>query len=355
MTPGTEHERPLRVAVVGLRMGAAMLDALARHPRASVRALCDPLDERVRPLAERYQVPAVYADYDQMLASEELDGVCISTPNRLHATMVRAAIERGLHVLCEKPLTLDTTEARSLLDAARAAGVTHAVNFSNRGDPSVAYVKDQLDAGVCGPIREAHLTYLQDWQSDASVEHSWRNSRVESGSGVLGDLGSHLLDLGRLFAGEVRSVSAQLGIVIPERVMPDGSAGVVDTDDLAHLHLRYATGTFGLLRVSRVARGRCDIKRVELYGERASLVLEMDVRVNRVLRAEGMTAWRGDGFREVYAHDPYVSNWTGNTVAWVDAALDGRQMSPSFEDGVRNQEIVDGAIRSDAERRWIDL
>ena len=90
-------------------------------------------------------------------------------------------------------------------------------------------------------------------------------------------------------------------------------------------------------------------------GERASLVLEIDEQLTRVLRADEMTTWRGDGFREVFAVDPRISTWGGNTLAWVDAALDGREMSPNFEDGLRNQEILDAAIRSDAERHWIDL
>jgi predicted dehydrogenase len=153
----------------------------------------------------------------------------------------------------------------------------------------------------------------------------------------------------------VASVSAHLGIVTPQRQHPDGTLHQVDADDLAYLHLRYAVGAHGQLRVSRVARGRCDIRRVEVFGERASLVLEIDTGISRVLRADEATAWRGDGFREVFAHDARVSTWGGNVLAWVDAALDRREMSPSFEDGLRCQEILDAAIRSAETRRWVDL
>lgn len=345
----------LRVGIAGLRMGAAMLEALARHPRAEVVALCDPVEARVRTLADKYTVPAIYADYGEMLAAEDLDGVCISTPNRLHTPMVQEAIERGLHVMCEKPLTLRTSEARMLLDQARAAGITHGINFSNRPNPAVRYMKELLDADVCGRIYEVHLAYLQDWLADPEAEYSWRNSRAESGSGALGDIGSHVLDLSRLFLGEITSVSAHLGIVTPERAHPDGTVGVVDADDLAYMHMRYANGAYGLLRVSRVTRGRCDIRRVEVFGERASLVLEIDYGISRVLRADERTQWHGDGFREVFAHDARISTWGGDTQAWVDAALEGREMAPNFEDGLRSQEILDAAIRSDAERRWVDL
>jgi predicted dehydrogenase len=344
----------LRVGIVGLRMGEDMLDALAQHARAEVCALCDPIEERVRPLAQKYSVPAVYADYGEMLAGTTLDGVCISTPNRLHVPMVRAALARGLHVLCEKPLALSAADARLVLDEARAAGVTHGVNFSNRSNPAVMYVKEQLDLGVCGRIYEAHLTYLQQSLSDPGVAYSWRNSSAEGGSGALGDIGSHLLDLGRLFIGEVTSVSALLGIVTAERVRPDGTTGVVDADDLAYLHMRFAGGVHGLLRVSRVATGNGDFRRVELFGEHASLILEIDRGVNRVLRADARADRRADGFRTVYAHDPRLSTWGGNTLAWVDAALEGREMIPSFEDGLRCQEVIDAAIRSHAEHRWIE-
>lgn len=345
----------VRLAVVGLGIGQHMLDAASRSPRAVISALCDPREELARQLADRYHVRSVYANYEEMLDSAELDAVCICTPNRLHAPMVHAAIARGLHVMCEKPLTLDTAEARSLLAAARAAGITHAVNFSNRRNPAVQFVQKQLEAGVCGSLREIHLSYLQDWMSDPDAEYTWRNSREESGSGALGDLGSHLLDLSRVFAGEVGEVFARLAIITPERPRGDGTMGTVDADDLAHLQLRYADGAYGLMRVSRVARGRCDSRCIELYGERASLVLEIDSGINRVLRADAMTGWSGDGFREVYSTPAADKNWGGNTQAWIDAIVEGRPMSPSFEDAVRCQEILDAAIRSDHERRWIDL
>ena len=345
----------LRVAVAGLHIGRGHARAVAAHPRADLVAVCDPNEALAREVADAYGDPAIYADYDAMLAAESLDGVCIATPNRLHAPMARAAIARGLHVLCEKPLTLDTGEARDLLARARTAGVTHAVNFSNRPNPAVRYVREQLDAGVLGRVYEAHLTYLQDWLADADAPYTWRNSAAESGSGALGDIASHVLDRGRLFVGEVGAVSACLGVAISERPRPDGTPGRVDADDLASLHLRYRDGAHGIVRVSRVARGRCDVRRVELYGERASLALEIDKGVNRVLRAEETTRWRGDSFYEVFASDPAVWTWGGNIHAWIDAALDHRALAPSFEDGLRCQEIVDAALRSHAEQRWIDL
>jgi predicted dehydrogenase len=348
---GTER---LRVAVVGLRMGQGHLEALKGHPRAQIVAVCDPITERADEMAASYGARA-YADYATMLDAEGLDGVCIATPNRLHAPMVSEALRRGLHVMCEKPLTLDTAEARALLEQARAAGLTHSTNFSNRPNPAVRYVKEQIENGMLGRVYEIHLTYLQDWLSDASAPYTWRNSAAEGGSGALGDIASHMLDLSRLFIGEVASVSADTAVVTPERTRPDGTIGVVDADDLSYLHLRYANGTHGVTRVSRVARGRCDLKRVELYGERASLVLEMDRGVNRVLRADEATQWRGDGFYIVYASDPQQRSWGGNVQAWVDASLARREMTPSFEDGLRCQEILDAALRSAAERRWVDL
>lgn len=348
-------EGTLRVGVIGLRMGEWMLRALAEHPRARIWALCDVSPDRLQAVATQYGAPGTYTDWEEMLAREDLDGVCISTPNRLHTPMVRAALQRGMHVICEKPLTLDTVEARELLAMAREAGVTHAVNFSNRPNPTVRYMKEQIDAGVLGRVYEVHLTYHQDWLADAGAPYTWRNSKAESGSGALGDIGSHMLDLSRLFLGDVSSVSAHLGIVTPQRLSAEGAPGTVDADDLAFLQLRYAAGAYGTLRVSRVARGRCDIRRVELFGEKASLVLEIDAGINRVLRADDATAWRGDGFREVFVNDPRAWIWGGNVTAWVDAALAGQQMSPSFEDGVRCQEILDAAIRSDAERCWVDL
>ncbi len=356
MANGEPHnQRRLKVGVVGLRMGEGHLQALATHPRAEIRAVCDPVQERADEMAAQYQAPGIYADYQQMLDKEELDGVCIATPNRLHAPMVREAIRRGLHVMCEKPLTMDTEEARDLLKLARAAGITHSTNFSNRPNPTVKYVKRVLDAGDLGRVYEIHLTYHQDWMSDPASPFVWRNSRADGGSGAPGDIGSHMLDLSRYFLGEITAVSADMAIMIPERPLPDGGRATVDAYDMAFAHLHYACGTRGLLRVAQTNRGRCDLKRVELYGEKASLVLEMDRGVNRVLRADEPTEWRGDSFREVFVHDPHIRIWGGNIHEWVDAALERREMSPSFEDGLRAQEIIDAAVQSHEQRRWVQL
>ncbi len=351
------EDRQFRVAVVGLRVGVNMLDALASHPRAKVVSICDTDEPRLRELADQYGIGRIYLDYGQMLESEQLDGVCIATPNRLHVPMARLALERGLHVMCEKPLALSTQDARDLLLLARRKGVTHAVNFSNWTNPAVRYVKDLIDAGELGRIYQAHLAYLQDWLADATAPYSWRNSKADSGTGALGDLGSHVIDLGRLFAGEIGSVSATLAVIIAERHSPDGSLRRVDADDLVDMQIRFRSGTLASLRVSRVARGFGDYRRIELYGERSALILEIDSNVIRVTRADEANLMTGRDFRLVFARDARrgEGRWTGNTIAWADAALEGRPFSPNFEDGLRCQQVIDAAVRSDAERRWIDL
>jgi predicted dehydrogenase len=349
------REPALRVAVAGVRMGEWHARAVAEHPYAELRAVCDTNLERAEMVAATYEARSTYTDFTSMLDSEELDGVSIATPNALHAPMIRAALARGLHVMCDKPLTLDTDDARQLLASARDARRVHGINFSNRPNPAVHFVKEHIDRGSLGRIYEVHLTYLQDWLSDRDAPYTWRNSKAASGSGALGDIASHMLDLGRLFVGEVQSVSAHLGTVVPERIGPDGESRIVDVDDLAYVQLQFEAGAHGLLRVSRVARGRCDIRRVEIFGEQASLVLEIDQGISRVLRADEATAWKGDGFREVFAHDSRIWTWGGNIKKWIDCARRGEEVSPNFEDGLRCQEILDSAIRSADERRWIDV
>jgi predicted dehydrogenase len=353
--PAGHDPKPLRVAVAGLRIGEWHARAVAEHPHAELRAVCDANPERAEAVALKHGAKSTYTSYTHMLESEDLDGVCIATPNSLHVPMVREALARNLHVMCDKPLSLDTSEASDLLDSARAAGVTHAVNFSNRPNPSVRFVRSVLETEGLGRIYEVHMTYLQDWLSDPSAPYTWRNSRSESGSGALGDIASHVLDLGRFFVGEIDSVSALLGTVVGERKDIGGVANQVDVDDLAFLNLRFASGSYGTVRVSRVARGRCDIRRIELFGERASLVLEIDQGVSRVLRADEETAWRGDGFREVFASDSRIWSWGGNISAWIDAAIERRETTPSFEDGLRCQQVLDAALRSANERRWVDV
>jgi predicted dehydrogenase len=347
--------RSLRVAVAGLRIGEWHARAVAEHPRAVLSAVCDANPERAEAVALKYGAGNAYTSYERMLEAEELDGVSIATPNALHVPMVRAALARGLHVMCDKPLSLYTTEASELLSEARAAGVTHGINFSNRPNPAVRFLQSMLEPETIGRIYEIHLSYLQDWLSDPGAPFTWRNSRAESGSGALGDIASHVLDLGRLFAGEIESVSASLGTVVPERLDASGIANKVDVDDLAYMCLRFANGAHGLLRVSRVARGRCDIRRVEIYGERASFVLEIDHGISRVLRADEMTAWRGDGFREVFASDSRLWSWGGNIAEWIDASIERREMSPNFEDGLRCQEVLDAALQSADMRCWMTV
>lgn len=370
MSDPRDQGAKVRVGVVGTSWWAdAMhLPALARHPRADIRGICGRRLDRARDLAARWGIPRATDSLEELLDAEPLDAVLVLTPNDEHHPITMAALARGLHVLCEKPLGLSATQAREMTEAAEHAGLTTMVPFTYRFMPSYRYLKELIDEGYIG--RPYHLDMRYYAAFGRSGAYAWRFDRGVAGSGISGDLGSHWAYLARWFFGEVDAVTAVFSRIVPRGPRPD-HAPFEATEDAAIIVLEFQNGAAGSLHVSSLAHvpnAFGHIHAMDLHGSGGSLYATTDwVRVQRVEGARaGDTETRElpvpdrlfAGARRDTVHDTYRDVFREQdtmTRGFITAIARGERAAPDFRDGLVVQRILDAAVRSAGEGRRVRI
>ncbi|MBC8076929.1 MAG: Gfo/Idh/MocA family oxidoreductase [Chloroflexales bacterium] len=353
---------PIRVGVVGTSGYADFmhLPSLASHPQAAIVAICGRNAERARELAEKYTIPQVFTDHRAMIDQAALDALVVAAPDDLHYAIARAALDANLHVLCEKPLALSAADAWALYALAEQKRRTHLVHFTYRWRPWYRAVRELLDAGYLGRIYECQLSCLGGYGRNA--QYAWRFDG-KRGHGILADLGSHMIDMARWLVADITSVSARLATFVQR---PGADGGPLEpANDAAQLSLAFANGAQGSIHVSAVAQlgERGMEKHLALYGERGTLELHE--------RGQHWELWGAhDGAErfeqlDVPAHiwgdvdparhlDVFVKHSAGAR-HFVDAIIAGQMATPSFYDGARAQDVIDAALTSQRERRWVSV
>jgi predicted dehydrogenase len=361
----------VRIGIVGTSWwaDAMYLPPLTRHPLAEVRSIVGGARrEHTREFAAKWNIPSAYDTVDEMLDSEPLDAVIVLTTNKTHVPVALAAIERGLHVLCEKPLGTTSAEARHVAETAEAKGLITMVPFTYRHMPGVRYMKELVDQGYVGTPYHLNFRYFA-WYARQG-EYLWRFDLDEAGSGVAGDLGSHFVYLARWFFGEVRAVTAVFGHSVPRVPRPDG-VPYTQTEDSAIILLEFENGATGNIHVSAVAHEPSAFgqrHQMELHGSAGTLHHLNDW--DRVQRVDGSQPgdagmhelpipdhiW-GEARRDV-VHDTYKDVFRlgdFQSRAFVSAVAAGRPVTPDFADGLAVQRIIDAAARSAAEGRRVTI
>ena len=366
--------RPLRVAMIGYEfMGRAHSNAWRQVGRffelpspPVMQVVCGRDEGKVAAAASRLGWREHATSWQEVVARDDVDVVDVCTPGDSHEQIAVAAARAGKHVLCEKPLANDVAGARAMLEAVRAAGVVHMICHNYRRAPAVALARQWIDEGRIGEIRHYRGTYLQDWIVDPTFPLVWRLQKSRAGSGALGDIASHSIDLARYLVGEIADVCGLLETFVRERPLPEGGGnGSVDVDDAALALLRFECGAIGSVEGSRFAPGRKNWNRFEINGSAGSLAFDLE-RMNELslYTEEGPQS----GFRTVLAtapEHPYVAAWwppghiLGYEHTFVHTVLDflraietGEPVAPSFEDGLRNQQVLEAVERASASRRW---
>ncbi|MGW7303156.1 Gfo/Idh/MocA family protein [Streptomyces sp. NPDC054829] len=389
---GAEPEKPpLRVGMVGYAfMGAAhsqgwrTVGRVFDLPRRPVlAAICGRDEAAVRAAADRHGWAAAETDWRELIARDDIDLVDICTPGDSHAEIAVAALAAGKHVLCEKPLANSVEEAEDMVRAARTAqerGQLAMVGFNYRRVPATALARRMVAEGRIGKLRHVRVTYLQDWLVDPQFPLTWRLRREHAGSGSLGDLGAHIVDLAQYVAGEqLAGVSALTETFVRERPLPggavqglsavsaDGATGRVTVDDAALFTARFPSGAIASFEATRYATGRKNALRLELNGEHGSLAFDLE-RLNELSYHDGTEPGAHAGFRRILVTEPdhpYLEAWwpPGHGLGYehtfvhqardlVHAIHEGRQPEPSFADGLQVQRVL-AAVEESAEKNSV--
>lgn len=331
-------------------------------------AICGRDESKVSAAARRYGYSRHYTDWKKLVKDPEVELFDNGAPNNLHSEPCIEAAEEGKHILCEKPLARSAREARLMLEAVRRSQVKNMVGFNYRFVPAIQLAKKLIDDGTIGRIYHFHARYLQEWVMDPSFPRFWRLTKESAGSGALGDIGAHVVDLAHFLVGTLATVSAITRTFIGDRPLPDEPAkkGKVDVDDAFESIVEFENGAIGHIGASRFCAGRKNYQHIEIYGEKGSILFNLE-RLNEL-----KVHLRNHDIKDISSsfHDtlvtesfhPYWENWWphGHIIGWehttihevyhlVDAIMNDRQVSPlgaTFEDGYRCNVVMDAIMES---------
>jgi predicted dehydrogenase len=385
-------KKKLRVAMVGYQfMGRAHSNAWRQVARffdtpfdPVMQVICGRDAEKVGQAARTLGWQEAATSWEEVVRRPDIDVVDICTPGDLHRPIAIAAAAAGKAILCEKPLARNLAEAEEMLAAVRRAGVIHMLCHNYRRIPAVALARQLIAGegddpggqnggpngdnvgGKIGKIFHFRGVYLHDRGVDPKAPRTWRHDKARAGSGALGDLGSHMIDLARFLVGEIAEVSGTLQTFIRERpVAGSGAMAPVDVDDAALALLRFQNGAVGSLEVSRFGMGHKNFNHLEINGSRGSLIFNLE-RLNelQLYVEEGPNS----GFRTILAthrEHPYIAAWwppghligyehtfTHTVLDLMKAIASGQPPAPNFEDGVRAHRVLDAIERASAARTW---
>jgi predicted dehydrogenase len=384
---------PLRVGLIGYAfMGAAHSHAWQTAPRffdlplrPELAVLAGRDAAGVAAAADRLGWASTETDWRRVLARDDVDLVDICTPGDTHAELAIAALAAGKHVLCEKPLANTVAEAEAMTaaaDRAAASGVRAMVGFSYRRVPAVSLARRLVADGRLGQLRHVRAQYLQDWIADPAVPMSWRLQRERAGSGALGDIGAHIVDLTQFITGQtLTGVSALLETFVRKRPLPASTGklggvggegmGEVTVDDAAVFLGRFTGGALATFEATRFALGRKNAIRIEVNGSAGSLAFDFE-DMNVLEFFDGAEPAATAGFRRILVTEPehpYLAAWwppghglgyehsfTHQVVDLVTALAAGDQPTPSFADGLQVQQVLAAVERSAADRStWTEI
>jgi predicted dehydrogenase len=325
---------------------------------------------------KRYGYEKAYMDWRALVDDPQVQLFDNGGPNDAHAAPSIAAARAGKHILCEKPLARTAEEAKGMLDAVESAGVKNMVAFNYRFVPAVRLIRNLIDSGALGKIYHFRAVYLQEWiMPHYDAPKWWRMDKNVAGSGALGDLGAHIIDLAHYLVGGMKSISAFTKTFIEERPMPDGKGtGKVDVDDAFVAAVEFENGAIGTLESTRFAGGRKNFNNFEINGEKGSIHFNLE-RMNEL-----EVFWVGEepketqGFHDVLVtegYHPWWENWWphGHIIGWehtfvheinhlLDCIVNDKPVGPhgaTFEDGYRAAVICDAIVQAAQTKKTVDI
>lgn len=341
------------------------LPALAEHPQGRITAICGRNRDRAQEMADKWKIDSVYTDYNELIESGTIQALIVSTPNNSHYPITMKALEAGLHVLCEKPLAMNYGEAKRMAELAAQKNLKTFVPFTWRFMPNTRYVKSLVEDGYLGALYHCDVRSYANFGRDGN--YMWRNDVSKAGSGVIGDLGSHYVYIVQWLFGPITRISAHVrAIVSRPTVDPDGNPYQA-ADDTATLQFEFESGATGTIHVSSVSAD--GIQLMDFQGSAGALYSRFHLGGNEET-VSGMkigdnaaqplpipdAIWAGanrDKVSDTFADVYYKQDWMAR--AFVTAIAEDKPIEPNFQDGASVQRVIDAALKSHQEQRWIDV
>ena len=365
------RDKLVSVGVVGTSWWAdAMhLPALDSHPRARTVAICGRNRENAQRMADAWGIPQVYTDYAEMIDSADLDALVISTPNDSHYPITMKAFERGLHVLCEKPIALTYAQAREMADAAAAQRLKTLVPFTYSFMPTARYLKELIDGGYLGRPYHLNMRYYTGYAR--ASDYIWRLDRKIAGSGVIGDLGTHFLYLAEWLYGEICALTCRLGFTVPRPPLDPHGESYELGDDSCMLTLEFANGALGLIHCTAVCYEDTPFGQthhMEFHGSNGTLYSHTDW--DKTQQVKGARVGEGvprelpipdhiwGAARRDTVHNTYRDMFRSEDFmirGFINGILHDSELVPNFEQGARMQRLVSAALKSHESGKRIEV
>ncbi|MBP1994618.1 Gfo/Idh/MocA family protein [Paenibacillus eucommiae] len=385
----SQAKKKVRVGMIGYKfMGKAHSHAYRDLPfyfdldvEPVMQAVVGRNEEGVKAAADKMGWASYETDWRKLIERDDIDVIDIGSPNNTHAEIAIAAAEAGKHIICEKPLSLNVEEAVRMRDAANKAGIVHMICHNYRFVPAIQYAKKLISEGRLGQIYHVRTRYLQDWIMDPQFPLVWRLRKDVCGSGTHGDLMAHSIDLARFLVGEFVEVSGMMETFIKKRPLGEMSGGLnaeisdteygeVDVDDAVAFMARFDNGAMGVFEASRFAKGNRNGNNFEINGSKGSIRWDMQDMNNLQLYLEEDEAG-SQGFRTISCTEqehPYAgAYWPAGHIigyehtfinilhAFMQGIAEGRSPAPNFDDGVRNQIVLEAVEQSANSRQWVKI
>lgn len=345
-----------------------------------MKVVCEMDESRAKFAQENWGWEKYETDVHKLINSGEIDLLDITTPNNSHGPIAIAAAQKGLAVACEKPLAMNSDEARKMVSAVKKANVPNMVWFNYRRCPAIGLAKQIINEGRIGRIYHVRAVYLQEWIMDPNFPLVWRLNKNTAGSGAHGDLNAHIIDLARYLAGDFDEVVGIQETFIKERPLVAESGalaakggkkkGTVTVDDATLFLAKFKDGAIGTFEATRFAGGRKNHNRIEINGSKGSLVFNFE-RMNELEYFTMSDPPHLQGFRTILATDakhPYMFAWwpAGHLIGYehtfINQAYDlitgiakRKKLEPNFEDALKVQQVLDAVSLSAKEGKWIKV
>lgn len=391
--------REVRVGLVGYnfmgrthsnayRQVAAYFPELEAQPVQQV--VCGRNEERLRAAAQQLGWEEIETDFDRLIERDDIDLIDLSTPNNVHVEMAIKAAEAGKHVFCEKPLGMSVAEAREALQAVERAGVVHMLCHNYRRAPAVSLAKRMIDEGALGSIYHWRAQYLQDWLLDPKAPMVWRCRKEVAGSGALGDLMAHSIDLALWLVGDIDQVVCDMATFVKQRPLMEATdsglgartaggsqMGTVDVDDGVTALARFANGALGTFEATRFAAGRKNYNCFEINGSGGSIRFNLE-RMNELEYYNAEDPADRMGFKVIQATDPchpfmglpegggprywppghiigYEHTFINTVADLMRGIARGHNPRPNFEDGVKIQAVLEACEQAADKQEWVKV